>query len=500
MKITRQPQSNVFFNEVFSFDLQLVSPSSRKHKDSPTSSPTRYSALDVHLCLQEGEFDLEILKSPDLGPEMPRGAVECRIRPPTSRKADSLQPCFFQIECSLSSESQLSTKLLCETSRVKVVEYKVRFAPDQWDEIWYKDEGGREKGLDATISLFDSQQEPISHIEVPLHVSLYYQSKMKVLGQDVLRLVGSPDQLAISPTQPKATLSVRIEDVSKNHQGQNFVVKVTAAKKCEFAPVIGEALSPPVNVRSKRSKKAKTSQSRLRSPAATESTSGSVLPGDARLQEALGGVIRWSEEVVNGLYAMQWTPTGYPTLPNGTFDYSRPYFSPNPMIGTILQSYSDSTRGQLQTLHAALSSAGAPGPRPAPMSTPGEHFSTQPFQQAVLDPSAFDPRTPTSGEMEYVLARQYTSLRTGGKLGFPVFSHDKQLLGFYQSYEGDTIRFTPLQDASLQEPAQRILFEELESQSALVHRLSFWGSLQSMLDRCVVYDFQHQFDDKLRTM
>ena len=45
------------------------------------------------------------------------------------------------------------------------------------------------------------------------------------------------------------------------------------------------------------------------------------------LRAAMRGVIRWTEEVVNGLYPLKWQVIGYAQFPDGTVDYNRPYHS-----------------------------------------------------------------------------------------------------------------------------------------------------------------------------
>merc|ERR1719410_2596563 len=69
------------------------------------------------------------------------------------------------------------------------------------------------------------------------------------------------------------------------------------------------------------------------------------------------GVIRWTEEVINGLYPLQWQVIGYAQYPDGTLDYNRPYHSmpnPNARISKVLSMYSENTREQLRVLLNAV--------------------------------------------------------------------------------------------------------------------------------------------------
>jgi len=71
------------------------------------------------------------------------------------------------------------------------------------------------------------------------------------------------------------------------------------------------------------------------------------IEGMSRLREAMRGIIKWTEEVVTGLYPLQWQVIGYAQLVDGTPDYSRPYYSmpnPNNCISKVLSMYAETTR------------------------------------------------------------------------------------------------------------------------------------------------------------
>lgn len=98
-------------------------------------------------------------------------------------------------------------------------------------------------------------------------------------------------------------------------------------------------------------------------------------------------------------------------------------------------------------------------------------------------------------EVEYVLARQYKSLRTGQRLGFPAYTVDREILGFYRDSPRNAglRQFMPVSDQdfgpSEKHQAKKILEEAINSHSRAVQSVKECGSIASMLDRCLVYDF-----------
>ena len=54
------------------------------------------------------------------------------------------------------------------------------------------------------------------------------------------------------------------------------------------------------------------------------------------LRAAMRGVIRWTEEVVNGLFPLKWQVIGYAQFPDGTVDYNRPYHSSEYFLDMVM--------------------------------------------------------------------------------------------------------------------------------------------------------------------
>jgi hypothetical protein len=100
-------------------------------------------------------------------------------------------------------------------------------------------------------------------------------------------------------------------------------------------------------------------------------------------------------------------------------------------------------------------------------------------------------------EVEYILAKQYKSMRTSDRLGFPAFSASKEILGFYHesSTKVGVGRFVPIRYLadefgpleSMQ--ATEILEEAIATKSAAVHALQDWGSISNLIDHALVYDW-----------
>jgi len=100
-------------------------------------------------------------------------------------------------------------------------------------------------------------------------------------------------------------------------------------------------------------------------------------------------------------------------------------------------------------------------------------------------------------QVTYVLAKQFKALRTGHRLGFPAYNSEKKLLGFYQESNNQVgvERFVPI--SQLQEDfgphekdqAALILNEAIESRSEAVYSIKDYGSVSSLLESALVFDW-----------
>ena len=142
-----------------------------------------------------------------------------------------------------------------------VIRHRLRIRSEtQPPTVWYKDEGGRDKCIEVMVDLVDSEGRRVHGQEVPLKVSLLYEDLQAVGKQDILKL-SSDSRQAIDHTGT-ATLRLRIDDVSKNHQSKGFVIQV--APDVQHSPLnsdISPDTSTSVSVRSKRNRRSKHGRS-----------------------------------------------------------------------------------------------------------------------------------------------------------------------------------------------------------------------------------------------
>ena len=138
----------------------------------------------------------------------------------------------------------------------------------KWEETWYKDEGGRDKCIEIPVRLVDAADHLVTSRKLPLKITLLYETTLIVVtDQTILKLSpphGGPPQVEsfvannaeLVVEEGVALVRLRIEDVSKNHQGQNFIIKIapdtlSSPMDCDVA----HAITPRVTVRSKRNKR-----------------------------------------------------------------------------------------------------------------------------------------------------------------------------------------------------------------------------------------------------
>lgn len=98
--------------------------------------------------------------------------------------------------------------------------------------------------------------------------------------------------------------------------------------------------------------------------------------------------------------------------------------------------------------------------------------------------------------IEFILARHFHSAN-GEKIGFPVFDINEELLGFFREVAGEGT-FYPISTVENFDPRQapevkRVLEEAVSQQSDAVHRLSDCGTLASLFDHAMVYDWSREF-------
>lgn len=114
--------------------------------------------------------------------------------------------------------------------------------------LWYKDQGGKENCIEIPVSLVDSNGQLVKTRRVPLKLVMYYESGVIVPRQDFLKIMS---QSSIGEAG-EIKLRVRIEEVSRGHQKQNFVIRVSPdTVKYPLNNDISSADSTPIDVMSK---------------------------------------------------------------------------------------------------------------------------------------------------------------------------------------------------------------------------------------------------------
>lgn len=213
---------------------------------------------------------------------------------------------------------------------MQIVKYKLCLFSEWESDVFYKDEGGKEKCLRVKVKLYDQNGDIVRGTHLPLRIRLLYDDKDSnvVLKQhDTLRLLGATKHF-IDPENGEAIIKFRIEDVSKNHQGLKFKLEVSPDERrsSDIAP----GTSKGVIVRSKRNKR------QQQSPSRRKTSHGDIpvqfgAPGDAAYtshsspgsshdssimkrqdrrniepREAINEIMGWSNEVAKLLPSLKW--------------------------------------------------------------------------------------------------------------------------------------------------------------------------------------------------
>ena len=121
-------------------------------------------------------------------------------------------------------------------------------------ELWFKDEGGRDKCMELMVQLVNSSGHLVTDRKVPLKLVLKYENNNDVVQQELFKI--SPECRRYIDDTGSATIKFRVEDVSKNHQKQSFGIMVApdviTSPQCAD---IGSANSTFVDIKSKRNKR-----------------------------------------------------------------------------------------------------------------------------------------------------------------------------------------------------------------------------------------------------
>uniref|UniRef100_M4BMS3 Uncharacterized protein n=1 Tax=Hyaloperonospora arabidopsidis (strain Emoy2) TaxID=559515 RepID=M4BMS3_HYAAE len=373
LKIQPSPPKFPYRDGPFDLTVYLVDPSD--HLKSGLTLPLKVQLYAAEKMLPVEKDILHI--DPSTKPLMDRDGI-CRLRLSISECSMALGNRKFVVHISAATSNETGNHLNVTpavTSEMTVIQHRL-LIQEQLPELWYKDEGGRDKCMMLPVYLVNAKNERVGNRPVPLRVTLLYESEHPVLKQDILKM--SPDCQRTIDATGMAVLKLRIEDVSKNHQGQAFRLKVeadTAQSPLNFD--VAYDLSSSISVRSKRNKRrpgkiapaqithhiingASTPMSTTSSPASNADhemmlagafgsaaftaddrrkrmrTGGSASPGTPRvggsprssnsLTGAMESVLTWTGGVVNGLHQLEWQTVGYESKSDGAADLERPIY------------------------------------------------------------------------------------------------------------------------------------------------------------------------------
>jgi len=617
--IVKDPPLYVYTDELFEIGIAFNLLSKHNNNISSIYKVIKISAELCGVSQQGGTYSVPVSKNNNAQMEIEPTILETQINDNSEKNQPVIAKCKIKSFISNSKPTRYCIRFKESQGDVsfgnvepvvsrfiQIVNAKIKVeACEKWPKVWYKDEGGRDKCLQAVTSLPRADNILAANRSIPLRVTLVYENEQlsPVLKQDILKILGpEPVKKIIDSENDKVNLQFRIEDVSKNHQGMNFMIEVSPDLPRDFD--VAPAYTPPISVRSKRNKRLRTLESGTQSKEimplyrninenmVTKIVNGYTDPGHndrypliPRFCQAIKGLIYWTEEVLNGISPLKWKIIGYAQFPDGTVDYSRPYHSmnnPNLFISRIFSIYSNETRCHIHTLLSAVENLkhdpetnsvthindnksadpklidkkNSPA-RNIPFQPPTDRYirknenqksqevysygqrnkkkqciseiywnpMEKHLQQQIKHPdiqisqmkdffgenttrdtsSAYFEKMQKSslhenrlkGHVYFLLARQLIHFQTKEKLGFPAYSRNKELLGFYRESSmkvglGELIplsKFTNKFGPREMSQATRILQEAIQSQSQAVHSLLDWESLESMIDHALVYDW-----------
>lgn len=258
---------------------------------------------------------------------------------------------------------------------IHVIKEKLQIV-QQPPDVWFKDEGGREKCMVVVLVLEPAPGAQIEKRVVPLQLRLLYESGTPVLQQSILRLF--PD-MRPNMSRGRVSISFRIDDVSKNHQGQSFILEIAPEKQAtgQMFQDIAPARTAVIAIRSKRNKRKLNGLTPRNGIASTASTPMGTTPRTGS-----------SAHRVMGMPMMAQTPTGpmgpplsqrprhLGTMPMATTPVNNPYVAtPHPSsvrVGEMMMVPQHQPVSQSWSSHIQQPSASTPmAPSSAmPMSSP----------------------------------------------------------------------------------------------------------------------------------
>ena len=275
------------------------------------------------------------------------------------------------------------------------------------------------------------------------------------------------------------------------------------------------------------------------------------------LNMAFTQVSEWAKEVSRILPTLSWTLIGYCQNVDGSVDYSKPNHLmpyPNDCIKRLTKSYSNNIFQSLEILQNGLdqglitsndritngigeneehqnSKMFDPNFRPSSL-LHSPNAETKMYRDYSTAPNIFPtplhhmsplPATTQNHEerkhtnswknklnnhdsieyneqlkqIDFIFAKHLLS-NSGEKLGFPVCDVNKDLVGFFRESDVGEPRFSPIANVSAFDINQKnevtkIIEEAVDQRSEAIHRLKDYGTLASLFDHVMVYDWSREF-------
>ncbi|EQC32092.1 hypothetical protein SDRG_10288 [Saprolegnia diclina VS20] len=486
LKVEPQPPAFPFVGEPFDITVYMVDEAGDLKTGLQVPLQLRLLAGEKPL---ENDQDLIVVDAST--PAVVDGSGICKLRMTvhTSSAAHQSQP--FQLEIT-PADSGIAPVF---TSAMTVVQHHL-VVQDALPDVWYKDEGSRDKCLEIAVHLVDHTGARVKNRPLPLTMTLLYESGVVVFKQDILKV--SPESERGIDVHGRALLRVRIEDVSRNHQSQPFRLKIEPTESTDVAPDITSAIT----VRSKRNKRPaqQTSEATIADLVSAEDSCASSTESPPRkrhcrdervIPPSLSRVLQWTRSVLKGFEALEWQQVGYETHVDGSLDYRRPLYrcpacwrykdmltyssqhhAPHCVIANALLTYATETVYDYEAL-------------------------LQQLQPATEPPT--ETRSPslivTYEEHVFCIVAQLAVLSAGACVGFPAFDSAFSLVGFYQAVTTTTTSmvFCPLASVPsltradvdrLEMSTHHALFE---LSPALFRLDAFGGDLEKLKERALLY-------------
>lgn len=95
--------------------------------------------------------------------------------------------------------------------------------PEPFPSLWYKDQGGKSNWLKLPIRLVNRDNQNVLNRRVHLAVTLFYENGTEVPRQEILHIGNQ----AVIGDPGHSTIMLRIEEVSRSHQNQNFIIRIS---------------------------------------------------------------------------------------------------------------------------------------------------------------------------------------------------------------------------------------------------------------------------------